>query len=128
MEKAEVQHFVKTSFNHSMVLLNNHPEQSVRRSRFIYDHRWYNKLGCKEAIQGAWNIDVTGSRLYQFNRKLRNIVRSGLLEWRKKDNSNSREQITTISERLDRMCEEGSNRDWESWRNLKIQFDEGYKK
>lgn len=36
-EKAEVQHLVLHSSDHSMILLDTQPDQPARRSRFIYD-------------------------------------------------------------------------------------------
>lgn len=36
---AEVQHLVKHSSDHNMLLLNTHPDQQRRKTRFIYDNR-----------------------------------------------------------------------------------------
>lgn len=112
-EKAEGQHFVKHSSDHTMLLLDTHPDQPPKKSRFIYDNRWLNSSSCIEAIQSSWNINVSSSRMYQFHRKLRN-VRTGLLERKKNESFNSRKQIITLTAKMDRMCEEGEHRDWET--------------
>lgn len=78
-EKAEVEHLVKHSSDHSMLLLNTLPDQAKRKTRFIYDHRWCKQPGCLEVVHDSWKINVVGSQIYQFNRKLKN-VRSELLE------------------------------------------------
>lgn len=83
-EKVEVQHFVKQSSYHNMLLLNTHSDQPKRKTRFIYDNRWINRPGCLDAVQASWNVRVTGSRMYNFHGELKN-VRSGLIEWRKKE-------------------------------------------
>lgn len=72
-DKAEVQHFVKHSSDHTMVMLDTQPDQPPRKSRFIFDNRWLNRPGYTEAIQNSWSSNESGSRMYQFHRKLRNV-------------------------------------------------------
>lgn len=112
-EKAEVQHFMKHSSDHTMFLLDTHPDQPPRKTRFIYENRWIKKLGCPDVVQSSWNINVTGSRMFQFHRKLKN-VRTGLLEWRKKEGTNSGKHIESLTTKMDRMCEKMGQRDWEA--------------
>lgn len=79
-EKVEVKH----SSNQTILLLDTNPKQAIRKSRFIYENRWIKRLCCSEVVQASRNITVPGSRMYQFHRKMKN-VRTGLLEWRKKE-------------------------------------------
>lgn len=44
--------------------------------------------------------------MFQFQNKLKN-VKTGLLEWRKKKNTNSTKQIDRIKMQMERMSEEG---------------------
>lgn len=51
--------------------------------------------------------------MYQFHRKMKN-VRIRLLEWRKKEDTNSSKQVASLTARMDKMCEKEGQRDWES--------------
>lgn len=51
--KAEVQHFLKHSSDHAMVLLDSHPNPIRSKIRFIYDHRWSTVPGCREVVQSS---------------------------------------------------------------------------
>lgn len=69
-------------------------------------------------VQSRWNINVAGSRMFQFQRKLKN-VRTSLIEWRKKENTNSKKQIENIKIQIDRMYGESGKKDWDSWEKLR---------
>lgn len=109
-EKAVVQHFLKHSSDHAMVLLDSLPNQIRSKSRFIYDHRWSSDSVCREVVQSSWNVQVIGSRMFQVQRKIKS-VRSDLLEWRKKNCTNSRKLIEDINLQLNEMCDAGGQRD-----------------
>lgn len=49
---------------------------------------------------------MTRSRMFQFQNNLKN-VKTSLLEWRKKENTNSTKQIDRIKMQKKRMSEEG---------------------
>lgn len=112
--------------NHAMLLLDSKPQQQRQKSRFLYDSRWSKIPGCEESIQASWDQHVAGSRMFRFHCKVKN-ARAGLLAWRKKETTNSRKQIEDIKGLMDRMCEEGGQRDWRTWYTLKYQLDEAYK-
>lgn len=94
-EKAEVKHILTQSSNHFMLLLDTNPHQPEMKSRFIFENRWSKMQGCSEMVQTMWNMKVSGSRMYQFHSKLKN-VRTGLLEWRKKVSTNSKKHIDCL--------------------------------
>lgn len=73
-------------------------------------------------VQSSWNMNVADSRMFQFQSKLKH-VRDGLIEWRKKESINARKQIDSINLRMNSMCEEEGQRDWEFWRLLRNQLD-----
>lgn len=64
--------------------------------------------------------------MYKFHRKLKQC-RAGLLEWRKKDCLNSGRQIDGLRKDMQRMQEQGGNRDWGAWTQLRSQLDDVYK-
>lgn len=64
--------------------------------------------------------------MFQFQKNLKN-VRSSLLEWRKKEGTNSSKQIIALTSKMDRMREKGGQMDWESWNKIRSQLDEAYK-
>lgn len=65
-ENVEVTHFLKHSSDHSMLLLDTHPNQPRRKTRFIFENRWCKRSGCSEVVQSSWNMNVAGSRMFQF--------------------------------------------------------------
>lgn len=58
--------------------------------------------GCAETVQNYWNIKVEGSRMFKFHNKLK-YCWQGLLEWKKKENSNSKIQIESINGKMENM-------------------------
>lgn len=65
--------------------------------------------GYSKVVQTRWNLNVAGSRMFQFQNKLKNI-KTGLLEWMRKENTNSKKQIDSIKMQMERMSEEGVKR------------------
>lgn len=68
--------------------------------------------GCAEVIQER-QCQVDGSRMYKFHKKMWQY-RKQLVDWRKKENTNSKDQIENTT-KLTKMQEEGGDRDWTTW-------------
>lgn len=81
--------------------------------------------GCVDMIQECWKFQIEGSRMFSFHKKLKHC-REGLLQWRKKENTNSKAQIESIKKQVECMQEEEGSRDWETWHQLKAQLGEAY--
>lgn len=81
---------------------------------------------CVDVIQDGWNVDVEGSRMFKLHKRVKHC-RERLLEWRKKENTNSKIQIENIRGQMARMQDEGGQREWDSWYKLRTQLDEAYK-
>lgn len=64
--------------------------------------------------------------MFQVQRKIKS-VRSGLLEWRKKNYTNSKKLIEDINLQMNEMYDAGGQRDWDAWGKLCNQLDEAYK-
>lgn len=82
--------------------------------------------GCAETVQNCWNIEVKGSKMFKFHKKLKYYCQ-GLLEWKKNENSNSKIQIESIKRMMESLQEIGGQRDWDTWYNLRVQLEEAYK-
>lgn len=124
-DNAVVQHILNQASDHSILLLDSKPHMVRRKSRFIFDSRWCNLEGCTAAIMKAWNQEVGGSRMFSFNKKLK-MCRQGVLEWRKKENLNSKSQIQQLKKQMEVLQENGGKRDWNLWYNLKFQLEKAY--
>lgn len=124
--RTEVQHLLTQASDHSMGLLDTKPQQQKSKSRFIFYHRWSKVLGCEEVIQNNWNVHVEGSRMFKFHKKVQQC-RKGLLEWRKKENSNSMVHIECLKRDMESMQNKGGQREWERWHSLKAQLEGAYK-
>lgn len=64
--------------------------------------------------------------MYKFHKRLQHC-RNGLVKWRKKENTNAKIQIQQIRGQMERMQEEGGNRDWDVWHQLRFQLEDAYK-
>lgn len=100
--KEVVQHILIQVSDHSILLLDSMPHKLNRRSRFIFDNRWCKMESCAEMVKSCWKQEVEVSRMYQFNKKLK-LCRQGVLEWRKKESSNSKIQIENIKRKMESM-------------------------
>lgn len=120
--KAEVQHIL----NHSMILLDTKSQQQKAKARFIFDNRWIKMNGYTEVIYNSWNLKVKGSRMFKLHKKIMHY-RKRLLEWRKKENTNSRIQIQCIKREMESMQNLGGQREWDNWHSLKSQLEVAYR-
>lgn len=111
-DQTEVQHILKQSSDHAMILLDTHPHHPKVRSRFIFDSRWTKKQDCREVVANSWAQQQEGSRMYRLHRHIQ-LCRANLLEWRKKDNINSKSLIESIKQEMVSLQEEGERRNWE---------------
>lgn len=125
-DKAEVQHILNQASDHSMILLDVISQNQRIKSRFIFNSRWCILCGCDKTVQNCWNLDVEGSKMFKFHRKVKNC-RLELVEWRKKENLNSKAQIKVLKRRMEGMQEVGGQREWDNWSNLKAQLEEAYR-
>lgn len=110
-DQAMVQHILTQSSDYSMVVLDSKPPVVKGKNRFIYDSRWSKMQNCTDQIQESWNITVEGSRMYKFHKRLQHC-RNGLVEWRKKENTNAKIQIQQIMGQMEKIQEQGGKRDW----------------
>lgn len=69
-EKSKVSHILLQSSDHSMIMLDTESVQSKRKSRFVFDSKWSRIQGCDETVQQCWRLDVEGSRMFRFQKKL----------------------------------------------------------
>lgn len=125
-DRSEVQHIPNQSSDHSIIILDTKANKQKPKAIFIFDGRWSKMSGCSDVILYCWNQEVEGSRMYKFHKRLQNC-RKGLVEWRKKGNTNAKVQIDNIMREMNCMQELGGQRDWDEWFKLKSQLEEAYK-
>lgn len=73
--------------------------------------------GCDEVIQNSWNVQVEGSRMFQFHKNIKQC-RKGLLEWRKKESTDPRIQIECIKREMESLQNMGGQGEREKWHSL----------
>lgn len=76
-------------------------------------------------VKNAWEPQQLGSRQYQLQNKIKKC-RGGILKWQKKAGTHSAVQIKKIKEEMEVMQEQGGNRDWNEWRDLKDELSRAY--
>lgn len=83
------------------------------------------KPGIEEVVRKAWEIDCEGSAIVKVAAKIKNC-RVELLKWSRQQQGNLAKKIKRIQGAMDRLKEEGDQRDWSFWNSLKIQLNEAY--
>lgn len=53
--------------------------------------------------------------------------RDSLLEWKKKETTNAKNQIQNIRGYVERLQKEKGKKEWESWQQLNLQLEDAYK-
>ncbi|CAI9099319.1 OLC1v1036114C2 [Oldenlandia corymbosa var. corymbosa] len=102
-------------------------EHNLRRKsrRFYFDKRWLEKDGVKEVIERVWTLPIEGSPMHRVSMKIK-ACRMELNKWSRTQMLHSAKQIEIISKAMDEMKEEGDQRDWQKWKELKALLDKAY--
>lgn len=125
-DTTKVNHILRQTSDHSMLLLDSRPQRRKTRARFIFDSQWTKMEECEEIIKEVWNTAVTGSRMFKMKQKLK-WCKLRFIKWRKQLNGNARNQIEIIQKEMETIQQQGGTRSWEVWKQLKAQLDEAYK-
>lgn len=80
---------------------------------------------CVDVIQEGWMVEVQGSRMFQFHKKLKHC-RERLRVWRKKETSNSKIKIQQLKDQMELLQERGGQREWDLWYQLRLQLEAAY--
>lgn len=78
-------------------------------------------------MKSAWDTECDGSALFKVVAKIKRC-RLELLQWSRQQQGNATKEIQRIKGEMDRMKEEGGQRDWESWNYLRSKLHEAYKR
>lgn len=125
-ETASVQHIDRESSDHCMLILDTKPEVLRKKRRFCFDKRWIGKPGVEETVRNSWENECIGSPIHQVACKIKNCPLA-LLEWNRMHHTNSAARIKAIREEMGQIKEEGGDRDWCKWSDLKNQLENAYK-
>lgn len=68
---AVVEHVVKQSSDHSMLVLDTNPTLGRKKKRFYFDKRWLGKSEIEEVIRTAWNSDFVRSAMFRVSQKIK---------------------------------------------------------
>lgn len=69
---SKVQHVFAQASDHSMLSFDTDPQQPKRKTRFIYDNRWSKNQSFIGVIQDTWNVEIQGSRMFKFHKRVKN--------------------------------------------------------
>ncbi|GER31326.1 DNAse I-like superfamily protein [Striga asiatica] len=70
---ATVSNRVRSSSDHSLLLLNMGQQQHKRTTRFHFDKRWIGMEGFKETVEAAWSHQTEGTPFYKLKEKLETL-------------------------------------------------------
>lgn len=84
------------------------------------------KPGIEEVVRKTWEIDCEGSVMFKVAVKIKNC-RVELFKWSMPQQGNAVKEIKRIQGQMDRLKEEGGQRDWKFWNKLKTLLNEAYK-
>ncbi|GER57833.1 tonoplast monosaccharide transporter2 [Striga asiatica] len=82
--------------------------------------------GVNETVEKGWQIAVIRSEMFQIHQKVIN-TRMQLIAWAKPSQRNNGKKIQLLTQKLEEMREEGKDRDWESWGQVKLDLDRVHK-
>lgn len=71
-DTVEVNHILRQTSDHYLLLLDSKPQRTKTKSRFIFESRWVQMQDSEGLIKAEWSSPVTGSRMYQVPQKLKN--------------------------------------------------------
>lgn len=84
------------------------------------------KPGIEEMVKQAWETECEGSPMFQVASKIK-LCRLSLLNWNRQQKSNTAVRIKEIQETMEYLKEQGGNRNWETWHDLRSQLDADYR-
>lgn len=112
-DKAVVKHIERQSLDHSLLILDANPNQGRRTPRLYFDKKWVHRPGIEDVVKRAWDTECEGSAMFKVAAKIKKC-KSELLQWSRQQQGNAAKVIQRIKGEMDRMKEEGGQRDWES--------------
>lgn len=75
-----VQHVVKQTYDHYLLVLDSNPEEGRIKRRFCFDKRWINKPEVEDMIKNVWEHECVGSPMFMVTSKIKRC-RMALLQW-----------------------------------------------
>lgn len=124
-DKVAVQHLMKQTSDHVMLVLDTQPERSKAKSRYVFEAKWTKRQETEDLINDVWKQDSQVSRMYRLQQKLKSC-KQNLITWRKLDQTNSRKEKELIQKEMEGMQLKGEDRDWNKWKQLKGCLQEAY--
>ncbi|CAA0818673.1 Unknown protein, partial [Striga hermonthica] len=122
---ATVENILRSSSDHSMLLINTNATPQQMKSRFSFDKRWISKEGVNDVIAKAWNQPCEGTPMYRVKEKIK-ATRIALIHWSRNHHSENQKKIQTLTSALEELRTAGGERDWNSWNSIKNQLDAAY--
>lgn len=95
----------------SLLILNTKPKQMRRKARFNFDKKWITKLGIKEVIRRAWELECEGLLMFQVATKIKLCILE-ILKWDRLQSSKAARKIQEIKDKLESLREQEGSRDW----------------
>lgn len=121
-----VQHILKQTSDHSLLLLENKPQGQQMSRRFYFDKQFLDLPDVESVIQNAWNSSCLGSPMFQTCSRIKQY-RLTLLRIKRDHQMNSQKCITDIKRRIASLQLQGQFRDWIEWKQLQHNLSTTYK-
>ncbi|CAA0812281.1 Unknown protein, partial [Striga hermonthica] len=120
-----VHNVIRSSSDHSVLLLDMGLKRQRRKSSFHFDKRWLHKEGFSEVVTRAWQIPVEGTPFFQIKEKIKN-TRIALLIWSSTFQSQHQQQMAELTNKLETLNEVKTGDKWEEWINTRRELNKAH--
>ncbi|CAA0838482.1 Unknown protein, partial [Striga hermonthica] len=111
---ATVSNKVKSSSDHSLLLLDLGYSKHKGNARFHFDKRWIGREGFKEVVEEAWSQHSERTPLFKLKEKVKR-TKAALLIWSSQIKSKNQHNIDILTKKLEVLREEKSDNYWVQW-------------
>ncbi|CAA0810987.1 Unknown protein, partial [Striga hermonthica] len=123
--KMEVSNFFRSASDHNVILYDTEMELQSSRRRFVFDRNWLKMEGIEEAVAKGWEMDSEGSEMFKIHQKVKH-TKKAILSWYNPVKRNNEKLIQTLTAKMEKLREEGREKDWVTWCSTKCDLDKAY--
>ncbi|CAA0807084.1 Unknown protein [Striga hermonthica] len=123
--KMEVSNFFRSESDHNVILYDTEIELQSSRRRFVFDRNWLKMEGIEEAVAKGWEMDSEGSEMFKAHQKVKH-TKKAILSWYNPVKRNNEKLIQTLTAKMEKLREEGREKDWVTWCSTKCDLDKAY--
>ncbi|CAA0824398.1 Unknown protein, partial [Striga hermonthica] len=111
---AKVLNIVKSSSDHSLLILNSGDPSAKPPKKFSFDKRWIGMAGFSETVQRAWKSSVQGTPFFKLKENVK-LTRVALLQWSSSFHTKNQLLIQSLTQKLEDLRANKTSSNWNDW-------------